>query len=261
MTMPWRRILTRGIAESVALARSGAVPQAGLRILMYHAVGSPAVGDSLGIYNISPKLFAQQAAALAAHHHEKIVSLENGMQSSETLRIAVTFDDGYRDNLYCAAPILRELEIPFTVFVCTGFIQESSGRYLSKNDLRELSTLDGVSIGSHGATHELMTKLDSRKLRVELASSKKLLEDITGRPVSTLSYPHGAVDARVRDAAVEAGYLIGACSRFDINSPTRDPLMLCRTDILGIDSLRVFKQKIRGDWDWYRWRAPDVSAP
>ena len=65
MTMPWRRILTRGIAESVALARSGAVPQAGLRILMYHAVGSPAVGDSLGIYNISPKLFAQQAAALA----------------------------------------------------------------------------------------------------------------------------------------------------------------------------------------------------
>ena len=64
----WRRILTRGIAETVALARAGRVATAGFRVLMYHAVGSSAVDDALGIYTISPELFAQQIASQPSLH-------------------------------------------------------------------------------------------------------------------------------------------------------------------------------------------------
>jgi peptidoglycan/xylan/chitin deacetylase (PgdA/CDA1 family) len=37
--------------------------------------------------------------------------------------LAITFDDGYRNNLDVAAPILRELGLPATFFVTAGFIE------------------------------------------------------------------------------------------------------------------------------------------
>jgi hypothetical protein len=36
--------------------------------------------------------------------------------------------------------------------------------------------------------------------------------------------------------------------------------LLCRSDILGVDSVRVFRQKLHGDWDWYGWRRADPAA-
>ena len=227
---------------------------------MYHSVGSAAAGDRLGIYSISADLFAHHIGLLAARDDVETVDLAHARSAEAGLRVAVTFDDGYRDNLYSAAPVLQAHGIPFTVFVCTGFMQEASGNFLAPAELRELAALPGVTIGSHGATHARLTDLDERALRNELTTSKAYLEDVTGRPVSSLSYPHGAVDRRVREATAAAGYTIGACSRFDINDTRRDPLVLCRTDILGVDSVRVFRQKLHGDWDWGRWRSADPAA-
>ena len=259
MRFPARRLLTRSISEAVALARAGTGARTGLRVLMYHAVGSAATGDKLGIYSISPERFSRQIAALAARHRDAIVNLAQGVPPTDQLRIALTFDDGYRDNLRCAAPILQRQGIPFTVFACAGFIQNGSVEYLSKAELRELASMPGATIGSHGLSHTRLTELTSSALRNELVTSKRFLEDVTGREVTSLSYPHGVVDRRVRDAAEAAGYALGACSRFGVNNPACDPLLLSRTDILGIDSVRVFNQKLHGDWDWYRWRDTFVA--
>jgi peptidoglycan/xylan/chitin deacetylase (PgdA/CDA1 family) len=224
---------------------------------MYHAVGSPADGDRLGIYTIKPDLFESHIGALANLFPGSITHLATGLGAADTFRVAVTFDDGYRDNLHQAAPVLQKFRVPFTVFVCSEFVRNGRPGFLSPAELRELAALPGAAIGSHGATHCRLTELDDRSLSTELVSSKACLEDIIGRSVTAISYPHGAVDRRVRDAARAAGYTLGACSRFDINERTRDPLLLCRTDIHGHDSKRVLMQKLRGDWDWRRWRSSD----
>ena len=254
-----RQSLLHGIASVVAATRSGCKPRAGLRVLMYHAVGSAAEDDRRGLYSITPALFESHIAALAENDEVAVSALAQGLQAPQPLRVAITFDDGYRDNLHAAAPVLLRYRMPFTVFVCSGFVGRTSGNFLSPAELRELAALPGASIGSHGATHTPLTQLDARALNEELLTSRRALEDITGRVVTSLSYPHGAVDRRVRNAAAAAGYVIGASSRFDVNTADRDPLLLCRTDIHGNDSLRVFNQKLHGDWDWYRWRNPDPA--
>jgi peptidoglycan/xylan/chitin deacetylase (PgdA/CDA1 family) len=175
------------------------------------------------------------------------------------LRVAVTFDDGFKDNFTTAAPILVKYRIPCTVFVASSFLRSPSALYLTREELKELAALPGVTIGSHGLTHNRLTACDEATLWRELTESRKEIEDIIGRPVMAISYPHGSVNRRIADTARLAGYALGACSRSDINHIGRDPLLLCRTEVVAADSKRVFLQKLNGGWDWCRWRRTDPA--
>ena len=106
---------------------------------------------------------------------------------------------------------------------------------------------------------ELAVTAAEKDLEDELNNSKLYLEDLIGSEVNMLSYPHGAVNNRVRDFVEKAGYQIGATSRFDLNEFGRDPLLLCRTDIWAQDNLSIFEQKLQGNWDWNRWRSTDLA--
>ncbi|MDP2751110.1 MAG: polysaccharide deacetylase family protein [Rhodocyclaceae bacterium] len=227
-------------------------PKAGLRILMYHAVGGEAYGDFFGNYTITPEHFAQHMDALRGFEGANVVPL--GLEScggGAQANIAISFDDGYLDNLRFAAPILIERGMPFTVFVSSQFVQEQHAGFLNPEDLRELAELPGVMIGAHGRTHVPLVGCDDLTLAHELVDSKMYLEDITGRPVSTMSYPYGSVDRRVLDAVSTAGYQLAACSHIGINQAGRDPLLLARTTIFGQDSVSFFRRKLAGCWDWY----------
>lgn len=240
--------------------RSGGSPRPGLRILMYHAIGTPIEGDVRCLYNMTFSRFEMQMRYLAEHYRNHLVPLDHSALKGETLRIALTFDDGYRDNLLVAAPLLVELGIPFTVFICTGAVAKRNAGFLRPEEVHELAGLPGVIIGAHSVSHPRLTECDDHKLYDELASSKAYLEDSLGSRVNSLSYPHGAVNRRVRDLAENVGYQIGATSRFDINQHERDPLLLCRTDIWAEDDLPTFKQKLQGGWDWNRWRSSDPGV-
>ena len=257
--MSWKRNVSRVISEMFALSRRLTGIRYGFRVFMYHSVNCrmrDRSHDPVGIFTVHPRDFNTHVKSLVENPYHKIVSFRDGVGPADAqgLRIAVTFDDGYKDNVHTVAPILVGLGIPFTVFVTSGFMKDGRPDILSLAELRELADLPGVEIGSHGETHTPFTKLDDFALANELTSSKKYLEDVTGRDVVAVSYPHGAVDVRVRYAVKNAGYEIGGCSRLDVNDNFCDPLALFRTVILARDSQRVFLQKLYGDWDWYRWR-------
>lgn len=252
----------KALAEVSALVRNNH-PRSGVRILMYHAVGSRLANDPYGI-SIPLDSFRRQMEILARHEAVQVISFDELQSPShfcesqgqeKKLRVVVTFDDGYKDNLSTVAPIMNKLQIPFTVFVTSSFIQEDSSDYLSAHELRDLAALPGVGIGSHGVTHRRLAECDDTSLRWELSESRRSLENMIEKSVTALSYPHGSASNRVREAARQAGYVLAGSSCFDINKAGHDPLMLCRCEIVAGDSERVFLQKLYGDWDWKRWQA------
>ena len=227
---------------------------------MYHAVGSQAYGDALGLFSISEDKFRRQMILLSDWRHGQIVDFSEDSLKQSGTSVAITFDDGYQDNLEVAAPILISLGIPFTVFISSGFIKNSTQGFLTPSGLRTLAGLPGVRIGAHGASHVALTQCDDKTLNQELLSSRLYLEDLLGFGIDIMAYPYGAANKRVRDAAVLAGYRLGACSMAGINQTGRDPMLLSRTEVVAMDDDRVFMQKLYGHWDWYRWRTEDPAC-
>lgn len=254
------RLAARSISTVIAGISWMHQPAQGLRVLMYHAIGTPALGDTRGLFSLSPERFRRHMALLSSWRREKVVELSGDNLAGIGSRVAITFDDGYLDNLEVAAPILMELGLPFTVFVTSEFVRSGKQGFMSVSALRTLAALPGATIGAHGANHIALTQCDDKVLHGELWSSRQYLEDALGCAVQTMAYPYGAVDRRVRDAAHAAGYKLGACSLAGINRVTRDPMLLARTEIVAMDNERVLAQKLHGDWDWYRWRSQDPAC-
>ena len=226
---------------------------------MYHSIGTFISEDALGIYTIKTKQFLSQLHHLSDLGPGVVVPLQRAPSLDDSLHIAITFDDGYSDKLFTAAPLLAKSGFPFTVFICSGAVAERRNGFLRPEEVCELAELPGVQIGSHTVNHVRLTTCDDKELKYELKSSKSYLEDLIGRSVTCVSYPHGDVNHRVRNMASALGYTIGCTSRFDINLSGRDSLLLCRSEILASDELSTFQQKIRGDWDWRRWRQDDPA--
>jgi peptidoglycan/xylan/chitin deacetylase (PgdA/CDA1 family) len=241
-----------GDAISATFSLLGPVRGAdGCRVLMYHSVGGEVSGDPQRLYSLAPDRFANHVRCLA--RMPDTVAFDTGVAAGRGL--AITFDDGYRDNLTVAAPLLIEAKLPFTVFVTPDFVTSGQPQYLSRTELQELSRLPGVTIGAHGCSHCRLIGCDDEELACELKESRGWLEDLLGRSIVTMSYPHGAVDDRVRAAVAQAGFAVAACSRFGSHRPHDDPLCVARTDIWAADDSARLLSKIAGHWDWMGWRA------
>jgi peptidoglycan/xylan/chitin deacetylase (PgdA/CDA1 family) len=245
----WKAKLGDGISLGFSLF-APLRPPPGCRTLMYHAIGGEVVGDRYRLYSLAPERFAGHVRCLARMANP--VTLEQGVKAGRGL--AITFDDGYRDTLTVAAPLLTEAKLPFTVFVTPDFVMNGPPRYLSRSELRELSRLPGATIGAHGYSHRRLTECNDAELARELTGSRSWLEDVLGQPVTSMSYPHGAFDSRVLAAAEQACFAVAACSRFGSHRRDDDPLCVARTDIWAMDDTARLLAKIAGHWDWMGWR-------
>lgn len=133
----------------------------------------------------------------------------------------VTFDDAFR-NIMGSLEFLAGVGVPATVFVCSDLADAglplslfaldgaraapgSDAETLTWDELRVLAA-DGVEIGSHTCSHPHLTEISDAELRRELTESRTRVADELGQECAYLAYPFGEQDARVRAAALAAGY-------------------------------------------------------
>jgi peptidoglycan/xylan/chitin deacetylase (PgdA/CDA1 family) len=135
-----------------SVARIRATP--GARVITYHAVGT---GEC------TARVFEQQVRFLKQHFDVvSLAVLTDNLESQHPDRmhqVALTFDDGLRNNLTFAYPILQKYNAPATFFVCPGLIdrgcwlwnQEARARLRRMNPLALRKLAD--SLGRPGANH------------------------------------------------------------------------------------------------------------
>lgn len=132
--------------------------------LLYHRVDEPA-SDPWGLC-VTPSRFAAHLEVL--HRHATPVALVDlARQATDgTLPlnvVAVTFDDGYADNLHNARPLLERYGVPASVFLSTGYA--GHGRTFWWDDLAE------VLLGPEPLPETLEIAIGDGSLRRELGEA------------------------------------------------------------------------------------------
>jgi peptidoglycan/xylan/chitin deacetylase (PgdA/CDA1 family) len=205
-------------------------------ILTYHSIS----GGPLPLC-ISYDVFVAQMHWLRANVRVVPLAVLAGFLAKKTPppepSVALTFDDGLSDFYSAAAPVLRNLDLPATVFLPAAYCGRRSDwqRYkgpqavMSWKQVGELAK-QGISFGSHGMSHLVLTGLTDGELTIELEESKRRIQAETGQQVRFFCYPYGIYDARTRRAVSERYW--GACST-DLRAlaPDDDPFALPRIDV------------------------------
>ena len=236
-----------------------------LRVLMYHKVNDlPNNRMSMPV-----SLFDEQMAELGELGYT-VVGLDavlghyvDGLPLPEGA-VLITFDDGYRDNLLNAAPVLKKYGYPAVQFVPIAYVGDAQPlpheKYLSAHgvhnptvdwsEIRELEN-HGVRIESHGISHKPLAELEIDEAAREITISKLKLEERLGRPVRAFSYVKGSeADYKpVHPSLVrQAGYDLAFTAVSGANSPGSDPLQLRRYNVEPY-SHRTFELVLAGACD------------
>jgi len=207
-------------------------------ILMYHRIdrleaGLPGITRRL---TVDPADFERQMLWLSRRGFHTITqaqllaSVDQG-RPLPPRPILVTFDDGYRDVLEHAAPVIARLGMHATEYVITGRLSGADPSFLTPPQLRALER-QGVEIGSHTVTHAKLVDTSDADASEELLDSRRTLERALGHPVPWLAYPYGSYDGRVAALAARAGYVLAVTTDSgQCQDPSR-PLELERLEVI-----------------------------
>jgi peptidoglycan/xylan/chitin deacetylase (PgdA/CDA1 family) len=285
-------------------------------VLVYHRISG--LNPDPWELNVSPQHFAEhlevlRALGMAESLEAMVQAVRTGEPKSPLL--AITFDDGYTDNLWAAKPLLEHYDIPATVFIVAGMIGarrgfwwdelefllraetlpdrlsleignthfeyalgvsaclaehearrhtawrtwqappgqrqalylalwkrlqplldeerrrvldelgdwagmeqagRSSYRRLSQEEILSLADADLIDIGAHTMTHPVLSTLSPADQREEIMQSKRTLENLLDRSVTSFSYPYGGPQdyTQVTARIVQEGGFSSACANF-----------------------------------------------
>lgn len=158
--------------------------------------------------------------------------------------LAITFDDGYRDNYENARPVLERLNLPATFFIVSDWVGTETvppwdrqrrvrHPWMGWDEVCDLHAR-GFEIGAHTRTHPDLGRASQAHAYQEIAGARRVLEDRLGSPVRSFAYPYGGPEhlnepnrAIVRTAGFKC-----CCSDFGgINPAGTDPFHLRRVPI------------------------------
>jgi len=216
-------------------------------ILAYHRVNPWYRKDAL---TVSPEQFERQLRYILKRLHPAFPSILPAIKSNDFL---ITFDDGYADNLWYAIPVLKKFGIAPIIFLTANYIgmdyifsrytDKEKDRFLRWDEVKKMSD-EGVVFGSHSLSHPHLPHLPDSQLWIEVAYSKKIIEDKTGKTVDFFCYPYGDFDERVIEKVQLAGYKSAFVTLQKGKNIKESDYTFLRTGIYGHNNFLAFKVKI-----------------
>lgn len=250
------------------LKRLGLWPDSvGIPVLMYHSVSEDPEPGVSPYYRLAipPALFRRHLEVLREGGYQ-VVSLSKAAsvlacdpEAARKLAV-ITFDDGFRDFLTHAWPLLAEFGYTASVFLPTKFIGDTRQRFLNRDcltwgEIRELQRA-GVHFGSHTVNHPMLVTLSEEDLRRELEESRDTIEQALSCSVDTFAHPYAfpqgnlAYVERFRRCARAARYRIAVTTIVGRFRPKDDLMTLGRLPANGADSPEFLAAKLAGAYDW-----------
>jgi peptidoglycan/xylan/chitin deacetylase (PgdA/CDA1 family) len=130
-----------------------------------------------------------------------------GFRGPDRPAVLVTFDDGYRDNLEHAAPVLREFDVGVLLFCSTGELDAAAAKpartarpprrdFLTWSEAQQFAREGGHVLSAHTHRHPDLTTVAAAEAAAEVERSLRVVADRTGAAPRTFAYPYGMVPAR-----------------------------------------------------------------
>ncbi len=248
-------------------------------ILIYHRVSPNVVEDTeCHNWNVHPDVFRGQLEHLKKEGYP-VLSLNEAIErlnANDPLpqrAVAITFDDGYRNNFLHAYPVLKELGLPATIFLATAYMDtgkpfpfctwdakhahhspEEVWVPLRWEDCREMSESGLMTFGSHTHSHGDFADMSAPQFKEDVSRSVELIQKYAG-PAKVFAYPFGNrlmghfSEASSR-ALKELGFAGALTGEISANKIPCDAFLLSRLEVTNEDDGISLEAKINGYYDW-----------
>ena len=177
-----------------------------LPILTFHRLSKQTKSNK---YIVTEKNFVNCLAYLAEYHYDCMLfedyyaSLLEPALKLPKKSVIISFDDGHESDYTIALPNLKKYNLKANFFITTDWINKTG--YMTSDQIKILSA-EGMSIQSHAKTHLYLDEMDTCNILDELKESKTILEKISEKDVSFISFPGGRYNRNVIDCAKKATY-------------------------------------------------------
>jgi peptidoglycan/xylan/chitin deacetylase (PgdA/CDA1 family) len=235
-----------------------------IAILMYHSISNRREAVKHPYYNTitTPERFAEHMKWIKEANAEVVPldSWDQAFNQQQTLRVVITFDDGFDDFGTHAFPILQAYGYRATMFLPTGFI--GTGRellpgvkHMTWQDIRRLDR-EGISFGSHTVNHKHLDTLTKHEINNEIRFSAEDIQEHLGKPVTGFSCPfafpqaHPHIVDALRESLDRYGYKTGVTTKIGTVSLCDDPFTLKRLPVNNDDDKKLFMAKLYGGYNW-----------
>jgi peptidoglycan/xylan/chitin deacetylase (PgdA/CDA1 family) len=107
---------------------------------------------------------------------------------------------------------------------------DQSDLYANWDELRAVADA-GFEIGGHTFDHVVLPHEDPVDAEIQIAGSRKAIEQVLRRPVRSFAYPNGRHDATVRALTAAAGFRLAITVEHGVNYADTDPFAMRRMPI------------------------------
>ena len=219
-------------------------------VLCYHAIREVQKSDSpeQKAYSVSPENFELQMKTLADNGYKTITpdQLKDFYTNHNPLPekpIMITFDDGRKEQYTIGAEIMEKYNFRGVFFIMT--VSLGKKHYMSRDNVNALSN-KGHIIGCHTWDHHKVTSYKNEDWTLQLSKPKKLLEDLTQKPVTSFAYPYGVWNYTATDSLKSKGFTT-AFIFFGKQDVTRPLYTLERINSPNTGKMETFLKRVEKD--------------